>query len=254
VRTLAGSGRPLVQRPSRWSALDWFACVAFLFWSAAGLAQTLAGITRIDAERWMLPGWLHVFVDLCLLSGDVILILLAFINTHLHAARQWSDMIAQRWALLVVGAAFVVETIGALTSLPFGEYHYTDRFGPVLGVVPLTVPLAWYIVVTNALFLVRALRPHLSRLGEAAAVGLVCTVYDFVLEPFATTVKGYWQWTEGSVPPLNYIAWFVLSVLLVRLFAPTLSTRHRWDPRPALVLACTMLIFLAGEAASFRYR
>jgi hypothetical protein len=85
-------------------------------------------------------------------------------------------------------------------------------------------------------------------------VGVICVIYDFILEPFATTVKGYWQWSEGSIPLLNYIAWFVLSALLVRLFAPTLSSRVRWDPRPALVLACTLLIFLAGELASWRYR
>jgi len=101
--------------------------------------------------------------------------------------------------------------------------------------------------VTNALFLVRAIAPHLPRLAESALAGLLCTIYDFILEPFATTVKGYWIWSDGTVPPLNYIAWFVLSTILIRLFAPAISNRYRLDPRPLLILCLTIAIFLAGS-------
>jgi uncharacterized membrane protein len=160
---------------------------------------------------------------------------------------QWTAGIARRWAVIILVCAYGIETIGTITSLPFGDYRYTENFGPMLGLVPLTIPLAWHVVVTNALFIVRAMAPYISRLGEAAAVGLICTGYDFILEPFATILKHYWIWTEGSIPPLNYIAWFVLSALLARLFAPTLSNRHRFDLRPALILGLTILIFLAGE-------
>ena len=104
-------------------------------------------------------------------------------------------------------------------------------------------------VVTNALFVVRWVAPHLGRIVEAVMAGVLCTLYDFILEPFATTVKHYWIWTGGTIPPLNYVAWFVLSTLLVRLFAPTLSTRFRLDPRPQLILGITVLIFLAGRWA-----
>jgi hypothetical protein len=67
-------------------------------------------------------------------------------------------------------------------------------------------------------------------------------------------VKGYWVWADGSVPALNYIAWFVLSALLIRLFAPTVSSRYRFDIRPISILAFTVLIFLAGEFATRFYR
>ena len=117
----------------------------------------------------------------------------------------------------------------------------------MLGLVPLTIPFAWHVVVTNALFLVRAAAPHLSRLVEAALVGIISMTYDFILEPFATTVKHYWVWTDGSVPPINYLAWFVISAALVLIFAPTLSNRVRFDLRPALILGLTIAIFLAGE-------
>jgi len=230
-----------------WNIVDKIAFAAFLFWTAAGLTFTIKHINPGVVAHWPIPGWLRQFVDGCLQTGDPILILLAFINSHLHAARQWTAGIARRWAVIVLIFAFCIETFGAKTGLPFGAYTYTDRFGPMLGIVPLTIPLAWHVVVTNALFVIRAFAPHLSRLAEAALAGALCTLYDFILEPFATTVKGYWIWTEGFIPPLNYIAWFVLGALLVRLFAPTISNRYRFDPRPFLILALTIAIFLAGE-------
>jgi putative membrane protein len=119
----------------------------------------------------------------------------------------------------------------------------------MLGVVPLTIPLAWQVVVTNALFLARGLVRNRSRLGEAALSGAICTAYDFILEPFATRAKQYWIWRGAAVPPENYLAWFVVSGLLVCGFAPRVPTRFPRDSRPALILGVTLLIFLAGGFA-----
>jgi len=230
-----------------WNFVEKIAFGAFLFWTAAGLIFTIKHISLGAIDQWPIPLWLRHFVEFCLQTGDPILILLAFTNTHLHAARQWSSGLARRWGIIILVGAFGIETFGAKTGFPFGAYTYTDRFGPMLGLVPLTIPLAWHVVVTNALFLVRAIAPHLPRLAESALAGLLCTIYDFILEPFATTVKGYWIWSDGTVPPLNYIAWFVLSTILIRLFAPAISNRYRLDPRPFVILFLTIAIFLAGE-------
>jgi uncharacterized membrane protein len=232
----------------RWNGIEKGFFAAFLFWSAAGLIFTVLQISPDAIAHWPVPGWLGRFVDYCLQTGDPILILLAFANTHLNAARQWTPAVARRWGVVILVSSFCVETVGARTGFPFGAYLYTDRFGPLLGVVPLTIPFAWHVVVTNALLVVRAVAPHLSRLAEAALAALLCTLYDFVLEPFATTVKCYWVWSGGSVPLMNYAAWWVISGLLIRFFAPTAASRFRRDPRPWLVLGLTVLIFLAGRA------
>jgi len=231
----------------RWNRVEKAAFGAFLFWSAAGLIFTLLRISPESVARWPVPGWLAGFVDLCLKTGDPILILLAFANTHLHAARQWTPAAARRWALIVCAVAFAVETLGAGTGFPFGSYHYTDRFGPLLGIVPFTIPLAWHVVVTNALFVVRAMERYLSRLVEAAAVGVICAGYDFILEPFATRAKHYWIWSAGEPPLQNYVAWFVVSALLVGFFAPTHATRFSKDRRALFILGITLLIFAAGS-------
>ena len=178
-----------------------------------------------------------------------LLIVLAFANTHLHAARQWTPHLARRWGLIILICSFGVETLGAATGFPFGTYRYTHNFGPLLGLVPATIPLAWYVVVTNSLFIVRRAMPHTSRWIEAGAAAFLCTLYDFILEPFATTVKRYWLWDHGAIPVQNYAAWFILSGLLVEFFAPTASTRFPRDLRPIAILCLTLLIFLIGKWA-----
>jgi putative membrane protein len=232
----------------RWSLLEKVLLATFLFWSACGLVFTIGKIYPENVEVWKVPALLRDFVLLCLRVGDPILILLAFGNTHLHAARQWSPATARRWALIVLAAALLVETIGVRTGFPFGAYHYTGRFGPMLGLVPFVIPLAWHVVVTNALFLSRRLASHAPRAVPALLTGLVCTGYDFVLEPFATGAKHYWIWAAGRVPLQNYAAWFVVSALLAGFFAPRPARiQSPGDMRPALLLGVTLLIFLAGS-------
>jgi len=232
---------------SNWNRLEKSLFIAFLLWSTAGLIFTVLGVTPDAIARWPAPEALRRFVAFCVGFGDPILILLAFANTHLHAARQWTPSTARRWALWILACSFTVETLGVATGFPFGAYLYTHRFGPWLGLVPATIPLAWYVVVTNALFLVRTVAPHRSRLAEIAWTALLCTFYDLILEPFATQVKLYWIWVGDAVPVQNYIAWFVVSSLLIWAFAPTAATRFPRDARPAAILGATLLIFLAGR-------
>jgi uncharacterized membrane protein len=233
---------------NRWSTAEKIVFAAFLFWSAAGLIFTLGNITPATVAAWPGPGFLRSFVTLCLKTGDPLLILLAFANTHFHAAREWSPAAARRWALIVIVFAFLVETVGVHTGFPFGAYHYNGHFGPALATVPFTIPLAWHVVVTNTLFIARTRVRRGPRLLTAACTGLLSTAYDFVLEPFATRAKHYWTWQGGSVPLENYAAWFVLSTVLVAAFAPaTGAARSRFDPRPAAILLVTLAIFLAGS-------
>ena len=114
---------------------------------------------------------------------------------------------ARRWALIVIVCAYAVEWLGSQTGFPFGNYHYTENFGPTLEGVPLTIPLAWHVVVTNALFVVRAIAPHLSQFIEAIVVGI--SLHRLRLHPRALRHHGeallvLAQGDSVSVPPLNY--------------------------------------------------
>lgn len=218
---------------------------AFLLWTGAGLVFTLVPLTPEQVEAWH-PFWLGDFIAFCLRYGDPVLILLAFAATHLHAARLWGTALARHWAILIIVLSTLIETVGTLTGFPFGAYRYTDQFGPLLGVVPITIPLAWHIILTNAYVLVdhfSKLRQHFFLVGFSA---LLCTLYDFILEPFATQVKHYWIWQQGTIPLQNYLAWLVFSAGLIGFFAPRNTPRRDWR-QPALVLGGTLLIFIVGR-------
>ena len=232
----------------QWNRVETGFMIAFIVWAAIGLVFTALKITPGTIDHGTLPQWLKSFVEACLGYGDPALILLAFANTHLHAARQWGAPLARRWGCIVVVAALMIETMGVATGFPFGSYLYTDRFGPLVGLVPFTIPLAWHVVVTNSLFLARWMVSLNERTLTALLTGLACALYDVVLEPFATQVKGYWFWRDGNIPPLqNYVAWFAVGFILTHLCAPKAITRFGNDLRPALILGATLLIFLAGR-------
>ena len=109
----------------RWSRLEWWFFGAFLFWSAAGLIFTVRQITPDVVAQWPVPDWLKRFIDLCQQTGDPILILLAFANSHFNAARQWSPKVARRWGLMILVCAYGVETLGERTGFPFGVKNWT---------------------------------------------------------------------------------------------------------------------------------
>lgn len=219
----------------------------FLFWSACGILFTLFQVTPATLDAKALPFFLKHFISLCLGLGDEILIILAFATTHLLAARRWSLVEARRWALLILLGSWAVETLGTATGFPFGAYHYTDRFGPRLGLVPLTIPLAWHVVLTNVLLLVQSrVRGHVRALTPLLC-GLLCALYDVALEPFACRARLYWWWEGGTVPIQNYVAWFFVSALLIRLFAPAPAAGiPQRDLRPLLILGTMLVIFILG--------
>jgi len=156
---------------------------------------------------------------------------------------------------LISGA---VETVGALTGVPFGSYEYTGAFGPVLfGVLPLSIPLAWWVVVWPLHCLI-----HSALAGKGSiilvpiytAIGAVMA--DLIIEPAATLVQGYWIW-EGpgvyyGVPWVNFLGWFgtafVLSFLAQTLLPHSPFKREELK-MPVWVLSTTIFSFVVVSVA-----
>ncbi len=108
--------------------------------------------------------------------------------------------------------AYLVETVGVATGVPYGEFGYTMEMGPMAFGVPVALPLFWVPILLNGYLLsVRYVRPRLrSRAAvAAAAVGLVVGL-DGVLDPGAVAL-GFWRWSEPGVyygvPLMNYLGW-----------------------------------------------
>lgn len=108
-----------------------------------------------------------------------------------------------------------IEVLGVKTGLIFGYYHY----GEVLGVKMLDVPL---LIGVNWLMLIYSIGAITNQLRQPIWVkllvgALMMVTLDFFIEPVAITLD-FWQWETALIPIQNYIAWFVVSVMLLGVY------------------------------------
>jgi putative membrane protein len=118
--------------------------------------------------------------------------------------------------LICVGlCGFFIEYAGVHTGLIFGNYHYGKTLGPGWQGIPYMIGINWAMLV---FFAVSALS---GRIGNAWGIALsgaaIMTFYDFIMEPGAVSMY-MWRWDNGIIPLQNYIAWFVCSFVLIRMY------------------------------------
>jgi putative membrane protein len=224
-----------------------FACL--VFWSGAGLIFTLFKIDAAHPRLAALAPGLKEFVMACFGWGDFFLMLLAAANLYAYTFGAWGKRDAITWAVVICVVGAGVEILGTLTGFPFGSYTYSAKFGPVIGgVLPLAIPLAWFCVVTASLVIVLRVIPHCGVIRVAALTATATTFLDWIMEPFATLIKGYWIWQNGIIPLQNYISWWAVTFLLV-LTRPLYAKLNAApaDIRPVFVLVSFLVLFAAAR-------
>jgi len=165
---------------------------------------------------------------------------LPFTVAILHAGRRlgWKGM------LIMLGISFLVslifESVGVATGWIYGPYHYTDQLGPkFLGLVPLFVPLGWFLMSYPSFVLADWMTPtawgRIKRALVVAALGaLAMTAWDVVMDP-ARVHAGMWVWeVDGpyfGVPLQNYLGWWLTTFTALFLFM--ILTRYTPDHRSA---------------------
>jgi putative membrane protein len=230
------------------------ALVSYLFWALCGITTVLNPINSSISQNQAYPDLAQPLIAWALRWGDAIMITLAAINAHLLAIRHWGIHQARRWILIVCLLSGAIETLGALTGFPFGHYAYTDVLGPKLfNTLPLIIPLAWSAILTSCLFITRSLFPYATALIHAASAATLATGFDWILEPYAVHIKGYWRWMDSDgeasahIPVQNYFSWWSLSFLLILIFAPR-EFKKSPDPRPWMILGTMVLLFLLARS------
>ena len=150
----------------------------------------------------------------------------------------------------VLAAGVGLEYVGVTTGVPFGSYTYTGVLAPQLpGGVPLAIGFAWVLIVVSGLFTARTILP--ARPGWLAAVGgaILAVGLDFLLEPVAYRVEGYWLWQETGgyygVPWSNFLTWFIATLLMNLVVGQIINLdRHlRWGWIPVSLYAMNVIMF-----------
>lgn len=246
---------------------DNFFWYAFLVWTLIGALVMPFGIGESTVRRMIASDVMADAIAMVLRPADAIWMVLAFGVVYLHVARERGLAVARMWGLVILLGSGAIEAVGALTGWPFGPYHYTDNLGlRLFGVLPFTIPLAWFVIVATAHCAIQALRPAWARWRQALAVGAVATLTDLNLEFIAWKARAYWIWyPPGSEqaadppawPPLqNYVSWFAVAFVLSLALTGGRAVRSaggatspRFPLRPVVVLGLMNALFLLVHLA-----
>lgn len=181
--------------------------------------------------------------------SSLLVIVLATLNIAWLVGRPWACL-----GVMALGGA--AEAVGVTTGVPFGRYTYTEAWWPTVGLpsgghYPVSVPLAWLLVVGGLWLVLAAVTKGWQRV---LAVGLAAALFDAPLEDLMTNHLGYWKWLDtGPVfgaPILNSVGWLATaSVAALVLGDRPVAERAR---QAAAVLAGYCL--LMGEIALLAFR
>jgi uncharacterized membrane protein len=153
--------------------------------------------------------------------------------------------------------SFVAETLSIATCLATC-YTYTDALGPKLGLVPIVIPISWFImiyagyVVVNLItegWPISTMGSNLWMIGLAGVTSLVMTAWDLTLDPYMVNKAGAWIWLDGGayfgIPFANYVSWvettFII-ILVYRLWEREIPLRPMGKITPAFA-AVPVLIY-----------
>lgn len=137
----------------------------------------------------------------------------------------------KRSLLIITGIGlqgYLVEVLGVHTGFPFGQYYYNSTLGPHLFAVPPVIGINWIMLVVASVSVLSLVVKHrllVSLLAATLMLGL-----DFLIEPVAIST-GMWNWLGGAIPVSNYVAWFVVALLMTLQFSlgtPQRSTVGKW--------------------------
>ncbi len=241
-----------------------FTSAAFALYLIGATVATINVVTRGPLLLWLLQ--LNTF--------------LFFIFAVTHARAQMGARRMLIFLALTFAISFLFETLGVLTGVIYGPYFYTDRLGAKLGVVPVLIPLAWFMMMyaSNTVVeiiagsaTVRAVR---DRWGLARALAwsawlallsaMAMTAWDLGMDP-QNVAAGHWVWTAGGayfgIPVRNFIGWLATTFtvfLLLRVYELTQPARviqfnDRFALLPLVVYAFQGLVtIIVGIAADQR--
>ena len=120
--------------------------------------------------------------------------------------------------LLVALIGFAIEVVGVETKLIFGSYYYGNSFGLKFLKVPLLIGLNWALL----LYSIAQFCTFKNKYANVFLSSTLMIFLDFFIEQSAARYD-FWYWENNIIPMQNYVAWFLISVLLNFLFLSTFN-------------------------------
>ncbi len=174
-------------------------------------------IYAVGLAGFLLPEWLPLFEKLT--PANLIFASIMVFAFH----RPYSGgFLAFTAAVFVAG--WSIEWLGVNTKVIFGAYSYDDGLGFKLFDIPLIIGLNWVLLIycTGTI----ASYTPLPNWAKAILGAMLMVVIDLLIEPFAIA-HGLWSWETPTVPLRNYVAWFVVSfIMLLPFFHYNFSNRN----------------------------
>lgn len=112
---------------------------------------------------------------------------------------------------LIAVSSFLIEAAGVSTGLIFGVYTYGETLGLKLLGTPLIIGLNWTLLVLASGSITDPLKISIP-LKILIASGIM-VLYDVMMEQVAGRLD-MWNWENESIPPVNYLGWFVTAAIL----------------------------------------
>lgn len=179
----------------------------------------LAGFTVLTLSFFVYRACLRSCPALAnLVRGLQIVLALALMIVHgVTIIGRWNAL----WLFcssLVAGSA--AEYVGIRFGWLFGSYCYSDRVGPKIIGVPLSISLLWCVVAYLAFWQSHIIASFVVRATTDLPVPallllpIFVTVFDLVADPIAAD-EGLWTWRKkgrfSGIPLSNFIGWFITS-------------------------------------------
>ncbi len=121
---------------------------------------------------------------------------------------------------VITAYTYGIEYVGVQTGMPYGDFSYGVTLGPLIGGIPLVLPILFIPLALNAyllwiLVLQRIYANRAIRIGLAIAT---LVLMDIVLDPAAVAL-GFWSFADGggfyAVPLSNYFGWMFSATVAI---------------------------------------
>ena len=119
------------------------------------------------------------------------------------------------FCLVCFFTCFFIEVIGVNTGIIFGEYEYGNTLGIKFLGTPLLIGVNWLLLILSIGSMLS--KVELNLFLKCITSAFLMVFIDFFIEPIAM-ILDFWNWKNSNIPPLNYFAWFYISLIIFFLY------------------------------------